>query len=147
MTERSFFHPDMVERGKLEAELFRLAERVGSKLRRRGEKARRVRLSVFYSDARRESKAGRLSAPSDLDTVIFDAAAVRLAAFAARRVRIRGLALEAADLVPDTLLQSLFDDDPVTRDRNMFTAVDLIREKFEGDRSLFFGRVMHRPDN
>ena len=95
--EEERFEPDVLERRVLEAALARIAGRLGARLRGEGVAARRLAARVSYADGVEEERRAPLPDPEDLDGPLFDALAPLLHRAAARRVRVRALAVRAWD--------------------------------------------------
>src|SRR5512138_437574 len=89
--------------GPLLAELARLVEAVGGRLRRAGRAAARLALTVTYSDGREERAASDLPSPLDADFPLFGAAEELFRRACSRRVRVKRMRLACPLPVPRAL--------------------------------------------
>jgi DNA polymerase-4 len=164
LAEEEAFEPDVLDRRLLEAALVRLVARLGARLRAGGVAARRLSIRVRYADGVEEERRGRLPDPEDLDPPLFDALAPLCHGAAARRVRVRALAVRAGDLRwstgqldllswrAGTAAPSVFDRGPAgtflapvgasqARRRRLCAALDALRARF-GEGSVVTGREL-----
>ena len=79
--------------------LCRLCDRAGTRLRRLGARARRIRLTLRYADAVMTQREARLAVPAAADLVLFARSRMLLDAARDRRVRLRWIELRCGDLV------------------------------------------------
>ncbi|MCB2227725.1 MAG: hypothetical protein KQH53_13685 [Desulfarculaceae bacterium] len=121
----------------VEAALWRLVERGGAALRRQGRVARRLVLSLDYSDGARVFRQ-RAHAPGTAnDFVLFGLARDCLASAWTRRVRIRHLRLSLARLTfPPAQMELPFaaEDAPPPQGEALLAALDAIRGRHGADK-------------
>jgi len=165
-TVEEILEPDRVEYRFLEGVLYRLAERLGEKLRAERSLAGAVSLEVRYVDGLAAKGTGRpgtqaagggsggsgsldaSAAPetsvSD-DLSIYEAAREIFARAYARRVRVRSLVLSAGRIVPAPLQIELFTGDreaAVERRGKLYAALDRLRAAYPGRAAPAFGRAL-----
>jgi DNA polymerase-4 len=171
-TVEEILEPDRVEYRFLEGVLYRLAERLGEKLRAERSLAGVVGLEVRYADglaAKGTERPGTraagganggsggveardvpaaseatASAVSD-DLSIYEAAREIFARVYARRVRVRSLVLSAGRIVPAPLQLELFAGDreaAVERRGKLYAALDRLRAAYPGRAAPAFGRAL-----
>lgn len=131
----------------VESALYALAEQAGWQLRRQRLAARRLRITIDYSDGRR--RTGRATAPgatSD-NRSLFEIACRVLQRIWTRRVRIRHLGFYCERLVFPPAQLDLFADRhyPNRKHYRLSAAVDRIRERF-GRQAIDVGRVLALKD-
>jgi hypothetical protein len=157
--------PDRVEYRFLEGVLYRLAERLGEKLRAERSLAGAVSLEVRYADGLAAKGTGRpgtrgaggaggagaldASAASETsvsdDLSIYEAARKMFARAYARRVRVRSLVLSAGRIAPAPLQLELFAGDreaSVERRGRLYAALDRLRVAYPGRAAPAFGRAL-----
>ena len=121
----------------------RLAAEVGRRLRTAGIVARTVRVKVRFPPFRTLTRQVRLTAATDDDVVLADAALELCAAARAPGEPVRLLGVTAADLVPGGASEprqlGLFEQEGAAGDpergRRLNAALDAIRERF-GDAAI-----------
>jgi DNA polymerase IV len=159
--------PDRVEYRFLEGALYRLAERLGEKLRAERSLAGAVSLEVRYADGLAAKGTGRpgaqaagggepgapgvsaapeaaVSSVSD-DLSIYEAAREIFARAYARRVRVRSLVLSAGRIEPAPLQLELFAGDreaAVERRGKLYAALDRLRAAYPGRAAPAFGKAL-----
>ena len=127
------FEKDVSERSELEAILKKLSERIGTRLRKSGLRARRASIKLRYGDFTTITRQRKFPAPGDGDLQIYDTAhALLTAAMRQRYDPIRMLGVSVTGLGEQAAQLSLLDQSPVD-DSNTSEAVDAIREKFGAD--------------
>lgn len=126
--ERTFDH-DVVARSELEATLYRLCERTGAELRRRGLAATTVALKLRYADFATVSRQQSFERPTDAHQDIYSIVASLLdRALTERRAPVRLLGVRVASLATASHQLDLFDDHRV-RLRQLNAAIDRIAER------------------
>jgi DNA polymerase-4 len=136
MTEH-VFPEDTNDDRLVDKALFTLAERLGADLRRAGRAARRLTLTLVYSDGLRVTRARTLPEGTANDFLLFDLARAALASAWTRRVRLRHLRLAGGRLGPPSVQMDLCFSE---RERkaaagdNLMTALDHIRQRFGADK-------------
>ena len=137
------FGNDTNDRSSLESILYRLAEQIGDRLRRRRLAARRVAVILDYSDGKRCARqlAARPATANDL--TLFQLARRTLLLAWTRRVRIRHVRLICDRLIfPPAQLELFADAQRQTQKRdNLVVAIDSIRHRF-GNEAVLVGRTM-----
>ncbi len=105
MAEESFLAREENDDLVLRAELCRLVEGCGFRLRQLGKGARRMTLSIHYADGASERGHTRLPAAEDGDHPLLTAAEELFHRACRRRVRVKGMRLACSDLaLPDRQL-------------------------------------------
>jgi len=125
------FQQDTMDHTEVRAMLYHLAERAARQLREEGLLAGRVTVKVRYCDFRTVTSAARLSAPTDQDSVFYEAALGRLERLMARRLQVRliGVALTGfADLGGHQ--GDLFAQRALERRRRFYRGLDRLRDRF-----------------
>ncbi len=135
------FGTDTNEPSGVERWLHTLVEQAGYRLRRQGRVARRVSVSVDYSDGRRCARHVRIQPATANDMALFPFARQALKLAWQRRVRVRHLRLACDRLAYPPAQMPLFDADRriARREQRIVAAVDQIRERF-GQESIQVGR-------
>ena len=144
-TVEEFLQPDRVNRRFLESVLYRLAERIGEKLRSERSRAGSVLLEVRYADGMMVRGTGRLPSPASDDSLLFGAAVETFARIFTRRVRVRRLLLSAGRIEPEPLQLELFVDGCAAgaeRIHRLRTALDRLRATFPEGVAPAFGRAL-----
>lgn len=116
----------------VEAALYRLVERAGRNLRQLGRVARRIRLSVDYSDGRRCTRQRRVQPATANEIALFPLARQTLHLAWSRRVRMRHLRLIVDRLAYPPAQMPLFDTDRQTTERQdyLVAVMDQVRDRF-----------------
>ena len=139
------FGSDVADIGTLQAELLRLSERVGTRLRKQHWQARTVSIKLRYGDFTTMTRQITLDEPTDIDSEIY-----ALALELWKRTWIRGrpvrlLGVGTQNLVRGSRQLALFDVDPQDAKREKLKrlagTVDTIRARY-GSRSLQRASVM-----
>lgn len=124
---------DVHERAALERELLRMGERVGSRLRAAGLRARTVQLKVRFFDFTTITRARTLPAPVDDGRAIVDVARNLLEGVDVELgVRLLGVSASRFDAAPSTQ-GVLFDRPARPFDPELGRAVDAVRARFGED--------------
>ncbi len=163
------FPTDVTDRGELEREVLRLADKVASRLRRAGCTARTVQLKLRYADFRTITRSRTLADSTDLAADVAEVAGALLAAVElGDGIRLLGISaqqLERAAAVQDQLPLDLSvpvpdgevsadpaPDRPVPGDAASHArrdalerSVDRVRERY-GDDALLPARLARSPD-
>jgi len=129
----------------LERRLLRLAEDVGRRLRRRGERARTITLKVKLSDFRSLTRSHTLDTPTELDEDIYQMAREMLHAldFGAQRARLIGVGVSNLSGGSGPGQLSLFDGQAERRSE-LARARDAIAERF-GPGAIARARLVNEP--
>ncbi len=124
------------------AELCRLVEGCGLKLRRMGKGAGRISLTLNYADGVSEQRASMLPAAQNHDLFLFEIAEKLFQKVCQRRVRVKGLKLVCSRFRSDKQQLNLFaDPDEVSpRQSALQAALDGLRSK-HGMTSVRWGRT------
>jgi DNA polymerase-4 len=136
------FSEDVNQPAMVEAALWRLAERAGARLRARGRAARRVTLTLGYSDGLRAHGQRSHPAGAANDFIIFDLARTALASAWTRRVRLRHMRLTCSGLViPSAQMELPFEaaEQRPARGEALLKALDAIRRR-HGAGAIQLGR-------
>ncbi len=134
------FETDVSARSKLENSLKKLSERVGTRLRKSGMRARGASIKLRYGDFTTIVRQRTFPAPGDGDQLIYDTAhALLVTAMRARGDAIRLIGVSVTGLGEQAAQLSLLDQNP-TADSDTSEALDSIRERF-GSESISRGSV------
>lgn len=137
--------PDRVNRARLEAVLYRLAERMGGKLREEHLLARAIAVEVRYADGAEVVGTGRLDDPSSDDLALYEAVRMVFRRLYVRRVRVRCLALSVRGSEPEPVQLDLFTlAARGGRTRRLRDALDQLRARFPDRIAPAFGRALDR---
>lgn len=143
-TVEEILEPDRVECRFLEGVLYRLAERLGEKLRAERSLAGALDLEVRYADGMAVRGAGRPEAPASDDFSLFGAAKEIFTRLYTRRVRVRSLILSGRRTEPAPLQYELFTGEreaAAEKTRKLYTALDCLRSAYPGRIPPAFGRT------
>jgi DNA polymerase-4 len=126
----------------VETALYRLVERAGRNLRRLGRVARRIRLSVDYSDGHRCTRQRRVEPATANEIALFPFARQTLHLAWNRRVRMRHLRLIFDQLAYPPAQMPLFDTDRRITERqdHLVAVMDRVRDRF-GTAAVRFARL------
>jgi DNA polymerase-4 len=144
-TVEEVLEPDRVESRFLEGVLYRLAERLGEKLRSERSLAGAVSLEVRYSDGMVAKGAGRPEAAAADDATLFEAAREVFTRVYARRVRVRSLVLSAQRIEPAPLQMELFTgerEEAAEKKGKLYAALDRLRSAYPARAAPAFGRAL-----
>ena len=137
--------PDRVDRGLLEGVLYRLAERLGEKLRAERSLAGALTLEIRYADGLPAKGGGTPGTPASDDMSLFEAARGIFARLYTRRVRVRSLVLAAGRIAPAPVQLELFAGEheaAAERMRQLYAALDRLRGAYPGRAAPAFGRTL-----
>ena len=144
-TMEEVLEPDRVESRFLEGVLYRLAERLGEKLRSERSLAGAVSLEVRYSDGMAARGAGKPEAAAADDATLFEAAREVFTRVYVRRVRVRSLVLSAQRIEPAPLQLELFAserEETAERKGKLYAALDRLRSAYPARAAPAFGRAL-----
>ncbi|MEW6262099.1 MAG: hypothetical protein AB1641_03385 [Thermodesulfobacteriota bacterium] len=136
------FADDANDTELVESALYRLTERAGFELRERGQVARRVALTIDYSDGRRAAGQRSAGAGTAGDFKLFALAQAALESAWRRRIRLRHLRLICDRLTFPPGQLDLFpeDDESAAPPESLLAALDEIRRRF-GSHLIGLGRA------
>lgn len=146
IVEEAFLEQEENDDAVLLAELYRLAEGCGLRLRRLGKETGRLDLTINYADGVTEQGTRRLTVPQSVDVMLFAVAEELFHATCRRRVRVRGLRLSCSPTEPQQGQMDLFTQPETTgrqREQELQSVLDGLREKF-GRKAVLWGRTMVR---
>jgi DNA polymerase-4 len=144
-TVEEILEPDRVDSRLLEGVLYRLAERLGEKLRAERSLAGALGLEVRYADGLAAKGTGKPAECTADDAALYDAALEVFARAYARRVRVRSLVLSAGRIAPAPLQLELFAGEreaAVERRGRLYAALDRLRAAHPGRAAPAFGRAL-----
>ncbi|WP_429886447.1 DNA polymerase Y family protein [Geoalkalibacter halelectricus] len=131
VAEESFLAREDNDDEVLLAELCRLAETCGQRLRRLGRGAGELRLGLVYVDGVSSKRGVVFAAPRDQDLDLYAAAEALFQAACERRVRVRGLRLECARLsVAAAQIELFATTGPSPRQVSLQRSLDQLRAKY-----------------
>jgi DNA polymerase-4 len=136
------FEEDVQAVPAVEGALYALVEKAGRTLRQRCLAARRVAVTLDFSDGRRCSRQRAVRPATANDMALFESVRAALHSAWQRRVRIRHMRLVCDRLAFPPAQQELFPA-AAARDRRrvrLVSALDSIRERFGGD-AIWIGRT------
>ena len=143
IVEESFLEQEENDDAVLLAELYRLVEACGSRLRRFGAQTGKMTLTVSYADGVGGQGSGSLRVPQSLDVLLFAEAEKLFYATCTRRVRVRSIRLACTRAAAEKPQMELFA--PVgtvaPRQTALQSALDELREK-HGSGAVRWGRTM-----
>ena len=147
------FATDVTDRGRLEREITRFADRVASRVRQSGLVGRTVQLKIRYHDFRTITRSRTLPEATDLAVDVRDTATALLRAVdLGKGIRLLGLSvqqLEPAAAVQGALALeeevSVPDADDRAQHRALERSVDQVRERY-GDGAVLPARLVRSPD-
>jgi DNA polymerase-4 len=126
----------------LQGALYVLVEQAGAFLRRGGLAARRLAVSLDFSDGVRRARQRRVQPATANDANLFALAREALHLAGDRRVRVRHLRLTCDGLTFPPAQMALFPGDPEDdRRQHLVTALDRIRQRF-GAEAIRVGRTL-----
>ncbi len=129
------FNEDTADRERLESTLMRLSEMVGRRLREGGFHTRTVQLKLRYRDFTTITRARTLSAPTQLDTEIFEHARALFRKNWRKGAEVRLLGVHASSLESAPGQGDLLESDRHERWQRALAAADRLRDKY-GDASI-----------
>jgi DNA polymerase-4 len=136
------FSEDTNELRRVEAALYILAEKAGARLRKAGRVARRVGLSLDYSDGKRIFRQRSHQPGTANDFLLYDLAQKALESAWFRRVRLRHMRLSCSRLVfPPRQLELFSQEEMGKKNDSLIGALDRIRQR-HGVGSIRMGRVL-----
>ena len=143
IVEEAFLEQEDNDDAILLAELYRLAEGCGLKLRQLGKETARLDLTVHYADGVSEQGTKRLATAQSIDVLLFHAAEELFHATCRRRVRVRGLRLSCSSTDPQRGQMELFTQPQpaLQRKQELQSVLDGLRDKF-GRKAVLWGRTM-----
>ncbi|MCH7765071.1 MAG: DNA polymerase IV [Acidobacteria bacterium] len=142
--ERTFAE-DVGDAQQLDATLAYLAELVGQRLREARLYARTVTLKLRYANFQTLTRALTLNQPTDLDVVLYEAAArlFRRNWNRKRKLRLLGIAAGQLGAAPGQL--SLLDADRHARREKLTAAADAVRNRFGADALRSAKSLLRKP--
>jgi DNA polymerase IV len=137
------FQADTTSPEFLRHALYRLVCEVGYRLRRAGLRARTACVKLRYADLTLHTRSLTLEEPTDLDRLLFAAAADLLARAWDRRVRVRLVGFAAQNLESGEAQLELTDDRGWARWGRLQTAADRVRKRYGYD-SVAWASLLRR---
>lgn len=127
----------------VEGALYQLIEQAGADLRNRRLAAKRIRITLDYSDGKRMTRQAISNPPTANDIHLFAVAKIALERAWTRRVRIRHLRLICDRLTYPPAQIALFPDDKRREDTDeaLIATLDTIRDRF-GPHAIRMGRAL-----
>ena len=137
------FDEDTNDTAIVESVLYRLVEQAGRALRHQRRSARRMAVTLDYTDGVRRVRQRRLNPATANDTALFTAAQTALRLAHTRRLRVRYLRLVCDRLVYPPAQLPLFapERDAVLHSQRLISAMDRIRRRFGVD-AVRVGRTL-----
>jgi DNA polymerase-4 len=141
VAEESFLDREENDDALLLAELCRLAEGCGSRLRRLGKGALSLTLTVTHADGVAGRAATTFDAPRSLDLALYEAAEELFRRACTRRVRVKAMRLSCGRLVAESRQLELFSQggEPAPHQEALQEALDRLRERY-GMAAVRWGR-------
>ncbi len=127
------------------AELYRLAEGCGLRLRRMEKESSRLKLTVHYADGVSATRNGAVTPPSSGDRTLFMIARLLYNHACERRVRVRSMRLVCEKITEPQRQMELFDtgSDPKPQSESIQSTLDVVRERY-GMTAIEWGRTAAR---
>ena len=143
VVEEAFLGREENDDGRLAAELCRLVEGCGVRLRRLGKGALRLTLVITYADGLAEQRTTLLPAPHSHDLLLFAAAEELFRKACRRRVRVRALRLACGRLGAEDRQLALFAPPPALAPSReaLQEALDRLRTRYGRD-AVRWGRSL-----
>ncbi len=114
----------------LRAELCRLVEECGTRLRQINRASGHLQLTIHYADGISAKQDKKLSIPQNHDLFLYQDVVQLFESLCTRRIRIKGLKLSCRDFNRSEHQPSLFDEGPSLRQLELQKAVDQLRSKY-----------------
>jgi DNA polymerase-4 len=124
------YNEDTADSGQLESTLMRLSEMVGRRLREAGFHARTVQLKLRYKDFTTITRAHSLSAPTQLDTEIFEQIRTLFRRNWKKGEAVRLLGVHTSSFEDHAEQGDLLEDNRRQRWQQALSAADRLRDKF-----------------
>jgi DNA polymerase-4 len=144
-TVEEILEPDRVDSRFLEGVIYRLAERLGEKLRGERSIAGGLALELRYADGLASKGAGKPAERTADDTALYEAAREIFERIYVRRVRVRGVILSAQRIEPAPVQMELFTGEreaEVERRGKLCAALDQLRTAYPGRAAPVFGKAL-----
>jgi DNA polymerase-4 len=127
------------------AELYRLAEGCGMRLRQRSKEAARLKLTVHYADGVSNTRSGAVTPPSSGDRALFENACHLYDHACDRRVRVRSMRLLCEKITEPQRQIELFEtgSDSKPQSESIQSTLDVVRERY-GMTAIEWGRTAAR---
>ena len=135
------FGEDVRDGYALEDTLLKLSEMVGKRLRQHQLYSRTIQLKLRYSDFSTFTRARSLDHATQIDSEISSAVRSLFSNTWDRRTAVRLLGVQAGSLERYEGQMNLLEEPDVNRRRNVFRAIDQIRDRFGAD-SISLARTM-----
>jgi len=124
------YNEDIAIQEQLESTLMRLSEMVGRRLREGGLHARTIQIKLRYKDFTTITRAHTLSAPTQLDTEIFEQARTLFRKNWRQGAQVRLLGVHASSFDGEAEQRDLLENDRRERWKQALSAADRLRDKF-----------------
>ena len=124
------YNEDTAAQEQLESTLMRLSEMVGRRLREGGLYARTIQIKLRYKDFTTITRAHTLSAPTQLDTEIFEQARALFRKNWRQGAHVRLLGVHASSFNGEAEQGDLLENDRRERWKQALSAADRLRDKF-----------------
>lgn len=130
ISSETTFETDVSSRTELESVLKKLSERVGTRLRKSGQRAKGAGIKLRYGDFSTITRQRTFPAPGDGDQLIYDTThALLVTAMRQRGEPIRLIGVSVSGLGEQAAQLSLLDQNPMA-DSDTSEALDAIRERY-----------------
>lgn len=137
-SNESTFRQDLFDLEHIRAEVRRLVEKLGFRLRRSNLKAGTVSVKIRDGKFHTITRSQSLKTPTDKDHILFQAAEKLVLSNLPRQSGIRLLGVSTHKLSSGICQESLFVDNEEKNYDRFYTAVDTIKEKY-GKQAVWFG--------
>src|SRR6266403_3168664 len=124
------YNEDTADPQQLESTLMRLSEMVGRRLREAGVFARTIQLKLRYKDFTTITRAHTLSAPTQLDTEIFEQARALFRKNWRQGAQVRLLGVHVSSFGEEAEQGDMLEGDRRKRWKHALSAADRLRDKF-----------------
>jgi DNA polymerase-4 len=145
VTEESYLTHEHNSDEILMAELCRLVEGCGFRLRRLGKGTGKITLTVYYIDGVSSRESFAFPAPADNDMILYAAAEDLFEKACQRRVRVRGMRLTCTKVSARNRQMEMFNAASAgSSHEKLQTALDAIRDRYDTE-AVRWGRVLNGP--
>ncbi len=130
ITKRVRFEEPLLEYSSIKTALRAASEDGGFELRTNAQSARRITLTITYSDGKEATRSTTLSEAVAFDWQIIASAEALLSNLLARRLHLLGFSLHLSQLQPFYPTGDLFDVEDQTKQRTLQASVDAVRRRY-----------------
>ena len=130
ISRETTFHQPEHDPAKIQGMIHYLLERAMRTMRGQGMQARTVEMTIRYDDWRQRNASTSQARATDNDDVMLEAVLELLSRLHTRRVALRHVGVVLSNFSPGSEAATLFEHEQRTRIRNMYRALDVIRDRW-----------------